>query len=84
VTDAECSTLQCCDNSTATTTNKTSTSPRKTPFHRRSSVGLPSVDDSESENETEQEMAPIKNSKTIVSSSPMTDSSVVVTVHNEK
>jgi len=57
---------------------------RRIRFHRRSSVGLPSVDsdsDNDSENETEQENELIKNPKTIVSSSPTANSSMV---NNEK
>ncbi len=64
--------------------NTTTTSPRKTTFHRRSSVGLPSKD-SESDSEAEQENDLIKNSNTIVSSSPKADSSVdAVVVNNAK
>ncbi len=61
--------------------NATTTSPRKTHFHRRSSVGLPSKD-SESGSESEEESDLIENSNTIVSSSPKADSSAVAVVVN--
>jgi hypothetical protein len=63
--------------------NEVTTPPRNKHFHRRSSVGLPPVD-VDSESETEQKNGSIQNSSALVSSIPMTNSSVVITVNNEK
>jgi len=81
--NTECSPLQCCENSTTIVPNESTTTPRNKHFHRRSSVGLSPVD-VDSESETEQKNGLIKNSGALVSSAPMTNSSVVITVNNEK
>jgi hypothetical protein len=50
--NGECSPLQCCESPKTTSDNITDTSPQKIHFHRRSSVGLSSVDlESESKND---------------------------------
>ncbi len=79
--NTECSPLQCCENAASVKDNLTTESPKRIHFHRRSSVGLPSiVSDNDSESEIEQE----RNSNTIVSPCQKADPSVIVLVNNEQ
>ncbi len=85
--NTECTPLQCCENPKIVRDKSTYSPPRKTPFHRRSSVGLPSIgstNDSENEGELEQENDSIRKSNVNVSLSPTVDRSVIVVVNNDK
>ena len=75
-----CSPLQCCDNLRSITNNTLLTSTGKTHFHRRSSVGLPSIG---SDHDDENEVAQANDTNTNPVSVLQVESPVAVTVNSE-
>lgn len=75
-----CSPLQCCDNSRSIANNTLLMSTGKTYFHRRSSVGLPSID---SNHDNENEVAQENDTNTTVAPVLQVEPPVVMPVNSE-
>lgn len=78
--NSTCSPLQCCDNLRSITNNSLLMSTGKTHFHRRSSVGLPSID---SDHNDENAIAQANDTNTNPAPVLQVEPPVVVTVNSE-